>query len=291
MIRKLEIRFSSSGTIMHMHCTFCLATLTFITGCASTQHDGRLSAQITPGDPSAPSQVTPSECLAIARELSAHSWKPFANNILHGKDKKGVCVNTPDAGFEGERPGWWVPGEVNSGVPYKWGGFDDAASFDAAIANGAAGGDVSSPEKRRMDQAAVSADAAGLDCSGFVSRCLKLPTVQDTTQLPAICTPLVNASELRPGDILNVPHRHVILCAGWATPDHKWIYFYETGGAPHFWKPGLKQSPIESLLALGYQPMRYRGMATESRVDGKQVLTRAARSSADAVPQPSIGEP
>lgn len=33
-----------------------------------------------------------------------------------------------------------VPGEVNTGLPYKWGGFDDPASFDVAIANGLAGG-------------------------------------------------------------------------------------------------------------------------------------------------------
>jgi hypothetical protein len=183
-----------------------------------------------------------------------------------------------------------MPGEVNSGMPYKWGGFDDPASFDAAIANGFAAGDVSSPAKRRSDNAAVSAHAAGVDCSGFVSRCLKLPYVHDTAQLPSVCTILPNAQELRPGDLLNIPHRHVLLCAGWAMPDRQWIYFYETGGAPDFWKPGLKRAPIEALLALGYQPLRYRGMATETRTDGKQVLTRAARSASIVVTNPTIGE-
>ena len=272
---------------------FCILVAALVGGCASTTNTVSHPAGLVPGDPSAPSQVTPSEALAIARQLTSHSWRPFAKNILHGKDKTGVLVNTPDAGFkeQPERPGWWLPGEVNTGMPYKWGGFDAPASFDAAIANGFAAGDVSSPAKRRADQSAVSAQAAGLDCSGFVSRCLKLPSVLDSAQLPSVCTLLPDASTLQPGDLLDIPHRHVLLCAGWVTPDRKWLYFYETGGAPEHWKPGLKQAPIEALLALGYQPLRYRGMAREPRADGKQVLTRAARNSASVISAPGIGEP
>jgi len=270
-----------------------IISLAFFVGCASHPKDATRTAELTPGDPSAPSQVTPGEALAIAHELATHDWRPFSKNILHGKDRAGVLVHTPDAGFqeEHERPGWWLPGEVSKGIPYKWGGFDGPASFDASIANGLAAGDVSSPAKRRADNAAVSAQAAGVDCSGFVSRCLKLPTVHDTTQLPAVCFVLPSAGNLRPGDLLNIPHRHVILCAGWASADRTWIYFYETGGPPDYWKPGLKQAPLEALLALGYQPLRYRGMATEDRPDGKQVLARAVRSTAEVVSQPVVGEP
>lgn len=274
--------------------TLCLLVPTsFFVACATSPKDAKKPVPLIPGDPSAPSQVTPSEAMEIARRFSEYPWRPFGNNILHAKDKKGVLVNTPDAGFRDhpERPGWWIPGDVNRGIPYKWGGFDSPVSFDSAIGNGFAAGDVSTPEKRRLDQAAVSAQAAGVDCSGFVSQCLKLPTVHDTTQIPSICAVLPSAADLRPGDILNIPRRHVLLCAGWATKDRKWIYFYETGGAPDYWKPGLKQAPIDALLALGYQPLRYRGMATEPQVDGKEVLTRAVRSSADVVSQPTIGEP
>ena len=272
--------------------TLCFTAAALLAGCVSNTNSASHPAALTPGDPSAPSQVTPSEALTIARQLASHPWRPFSKNILHAKDRAGVLVNTPDAGFHGqpERPGWWLPGEVNTGVPYKWGGFDDAASFDTAIANGLAAGDVASPAKRREDRAAVSAQAAGVDCSGFVSRCLKLPSVHDTAQLPSLCTVLPGADDLRPGDLLNIPHRHVLLCAGWAAPDHSWIYFYETGGAPEHWRPGLKQAPLDALIALGYQPLRYRGMATEPRTDGKQVLTRAALSSAAVVSRPTVGE-
>ncbi|HBJ83382.1 MAG TPA: hypothetical protein DDZ88_05810 [Verrucomicrobiales bacterium] len=274
------------------------ALLLFVTSCGSPSKTDPAagSSTLIPGDPSAPSQVTPGEAMAIAQRYTNHAWKPFARNILHGKDPSGILVNTPDVSHEPQqdRRGWWIPGEVNRGVPYKWGGFDDPASFDRGIANGSAGGDVSSPEKRRADNASVSSKAAGVDCSGFVSRCLKLPSVHDTGQLPSVCVELASAHELQPGDVLNIPRRHVILCAGWYDPRHTWIYYYETGGAPDYWKPGLKQAPLDALLALGYKPLRYKGMAYEPVPSGKQpteVLTRAIKARAIVVPNPTVGEP
>jgi cell wall-associated NlpC family hydrolase len=251
---------------------------------------------LVPGSADAPSQVTPREAMAIAQAYASHRWQPFASNILHGKDPAGILVNTPDIGHDPaqDRRGWWVPGQVNEGMPYKWGGYDDPASFNEAVARGLAAGDISSPAKRQADNAGVSAMAAGVDCSGFVSRCLKLPRGYDTSQLPAICRPLANARELQPGDILNIPRRHVLLCAGWVDADRKWIFFYETGGAPDYWKPGLKQAPLGALLALGYQPLRYTGMATETVPDGKQpreVLTRAVKKAAVRIEEPTVGEP
>jgi hypothetical protein len=248
------------------------------------------------GDPSAPSQVTPKEAMAIAQRLSTHPWRPFAGNILHGRDANGIVVHTPDIGHQPGQPrkGWWVPGLVNEGVPYKWGGFDCPESFDAAVAKGHAAGDVSSPAKRRADNAAVSRHAAGVDCSGFVSKCLKLPTVHDTAKLPSVCDELPDALQLRPGDLLNIPRRHVMLCAGWSNPEKTWIYYYETGGGPQYWKPGLKQAPLAALLDLGYKPLRYRGMAHPSVKPGrsaKEVLSRSVKATADVVPNPTIGEP
>ena len=249
-----------------------------------------------PGDPGAPSQVTPVESMAIARQLATHPWRPFAGNILHGKDQSGILVNTPDISHEpdGPRKGWWTPGQVNEGIPYKWGGYDGPETFDAAIAIGNAAGDVSSPAKRAADNAAVSKHAAGLDCSGFVSKCLKLPSVHDTAKLPSVCEKLSNIADLRPGDLLNIPRRHVILCGGWANKERTWIHYYETGGGPQYWKPALKQAPLDKLLALGYQPLRYRGMARATLQPGqsaKEVLTRSVKATAISVPEPTVGEP
>lgn len=245
-----------------------------------------------PGDPAAPSQVTPTEAMAIAENYTRHGWRPFSRNIFHGSDTQSIRVDTPDIGYKPEngRNGWWIPGEINTGIPYKWGGFDDPASFDAAIAAGRAAGDVSTPQKRALDNSAVSEQAAGVDCSGFVSRCLKLPSGHDSSQLPALCDLLPGPMDLRPGDLLNIPRQHVMIVAGWAKPDRSWIYYYETGGIPD-WKPALKQAPLAALLELGYTPLRYRGMARESRPSDKQVLTRAVLAKAIRVPHPIIGEP
>ncbi|MFZ4683859.1 MAG: hypothetical protein ACOYMS_15245, partial [Terrimicrobiaceae bacterium] len=261
-------------------------------GCATVEPMPSSKDALVPGDPSAPSQVTPAEALSIAEIYTRHPWRPFARNILHGPDPAGIRVDTPDIGYRpaSGRDGWWMPGEVNVGIPYKWGGFDDPSSFDQSIAAGHAAGDVSTPAKRLADNAAVSSKAAGVDCSGFVSRCLKLPQVHDSSQLPAVCDVLPDPKDLRPGDLLNIPRRHVVLVAGWARKDRSWIYFYETGGIPD-WKPALKEAPLDAMMALGYQPLRYRGMAREMVPSGKEVLTRAARSRAIVIPNPVVGEP
>jgi len=276
---------------MHRASPFLTLFLVGLTACQTARQETGVSG-LVPGDPTAPSQITPTESLAIAQKYVNHAWRPFARNILHGQDPKGVLVHTPDVSLNDppERPGWWLPGEVNLGIPYKWGGFDDPASFDKAIAEGHAAGDVSTPAKRRADNAAVSEVAAGVDCSGFISRCLKLPSVHDTSQLPSVCYP-IEASLLRPGDLLNISRRHVVLCAGWARPDQSWIYYYETGGGPDYWRPGLKEAPLAAMLELGYQPLRYRGMAYEPRTSGKEVLTRSLWSRAAVVTKPTVGEP
>lgn len=264
----------------------------FVGGCATVSETSSAPTVLVPGDSSAPSQVTPSEALATAERYARHPWRPFARNIRHIVDGDGIRVDTPDIGYKpvSGRDGWWVPGEVNRGIPYKWGGFDSLASFDTGVGAGLAAGDVSSPAKRQANNKAVSAFAVGLDCSGYISRCLKLPRVYDTAELPTVCDVLKSASDLQPGDLLNIPRQHVLLIAGWARPDRSWVYYYETGGIPN-WKPDLKEAPLASLMALGYQPLRYRGMARESLPAGKEVLTRSAKARAISLPYPVIGEP
>src|SRR5207245_10070699 len=91
-----------------------ILALMLLTGFASVQKGTSLS----PGDPSAPSQVTPRQALETARLFSTYPWRPFARNIKHGLDPVGVRVETPDAGYRPEsgRNGWWIPGQVNEGI-------------------------------------------------------------------------------------------------------------------------------------------------------------------------------
>ena len=48
------------------------------------------------------------------------------------------------------------------------------------------------------------------------------------------------------------------------------------------------------MLVLGYQPLRYRGMAhppVKPGASAKDVLTRAVKATATLVPNPTMGEP
>src|SRR5438067_6052453 len=118
--------------------------------------------------------LTRNEALQIAEAFAQHRWDATAKNIRHGLDSAHVEIHTPNV--DATQPGTndashWTPGASNVGVPYKWGGFDTLESFDAGIKAGKAAGDLYTPEKRRHGGAAVSAEAVGIDCSGFISRC------------------------------------------------------------------------------------------------------------------------
>jgi cell wall-associated NlpC family hydrolase len=205
--------------------------------------------------------VTRAEALAIAEAYRTHEWVPTEANVKHGPDHQGILVNTPDVSYQkpGAVPGWWVPGQVNRGIPYQWGGFATPAEFDAGIRAGLAAGDVYTLEKRRLLESAVSREATGIDCSGFVSRCWKLSRAWSTRELATLCDPLVSWDDLRPGDILNTHNSHVALFAGWANPERTRLYTYETG-VPPYWLVVRREVATRHLQSLWFVPLRYRGM-------------------------------
>ncbi len=212
----------------------------------------------------APSTVTSGECLTIAESYRIHRWPADARHVRHDVDRAGIRVDTPDAGYRPARglPGWWRVGATNIGVPYQWGGFDTPASFDAKVRAGYAAGDVYTAEKRRLLEAGVSADAAGVDCSGFISRCWKLPRAHSTRTLPSLCSPVADWTALRPGDIFNTHNAHALLFAGWADPARQRALVYETGRPPA-WKVVRHEVPVTELRRQGYRAWRYRGMVQE----------------------------
>ena len=209
----------------------------------------------------APSTVTRAAAVATAKRYLTHIWTPSEKNILHGKDASGTRVDTPDTGWQPKtgNPGWWRPGVKNIGVPYKWGGFDTIESFDAGVRAGRAAGDTYTAEKRRLLNAAISASAVGIDCSGFISRCWNLPHACSTRTITRYCDPVPDMADVRPGDIFNTKNAHVLLFAGWARSDRTRLLAYETG-APPVMKVLLNEMGTEWLLAKGYTAWRYRGM-------------------------------
>jgi len=200
---------------------------------------------------------TRAQALAIAKAFASHRWTASEKNVMHGLDADRIEVQTPNrsasSGLEGAN--LWKLGEVNIGVPYKWGGFDSLETYDRGIAKGRAAGDLYSLQKRRRGGAAVSRHAVGVDCSGFISRCWMLPLKQSTSSLPSICVALRSTHDLRPGDVMNQPGGHVLLFVQWLDDSRQRAFFYE---AEPFSKVIRSEQSIEELQARGFRPLRSR---------------------------------
>ena len=220
-----------------------------------------LPAATWPGTAADPSSVTRAEAMATAEKYRTLEWIPAAANVLHGRDANGIRVETPDEGFKPKRGlrGWWTPGCINTSMPYQWGGFDTPETFLAGIVEGKAAGDVCTPEKRRLLDAAVSPHAVGIDCSGFVSRCWNLPRAYSTRTLTSLCDPVEKFTDLQPGDILNAHNSHVFLFKKWITPGHTRMLVYTTG-TPPIWAVQVGPLRTKQMAPLGYTAWRYRGM-------------------------------
>lgn len=154
--------------------------------------------------------ITRDEIIDNAERYVAHQWTPMNDNICHA-NLGGKKVDTPDEAFtqtENNIPGWWRVGTVSQSVPYKWGGYDTLNGFDAAVGHGACAGDINTAVSFG------SANAAGVDCSGFVTRAFGIPypTKYGTGTLPKITEKLDDYADLRKGDIL-LKSGHVMLVA------------------------------------------------------------------------------
>jgi len=134
--------------------------------------------------------VTPAEALAIGDSYVTHQWTAAANNLTNGliTDPSGNQVQTPS----------WVTVGSHVKLPYKWGGFNTVAGFDDGLASGKYAGD--------RNTADVSSYAVSVDCSGFVSRCWKLPYQYSTRMMDAAnpyIFPLGSWEDMRPGDAIH----------------------------------------------------------------------------------------
>ena len=201
--------------------------------------------------------ISRSEALRIGESYVQYRWEASSKNVLHGKDKKGVEVHTPDrdGGHGTPLDECWRVSEENVGVAYKWGGDDTPASFSAGIRAGKAAGDVYTVEKRRLDDAAVSDSAVGIDCSGFICRCWKTPKRYSTSSFADACIKLSSPSALQPADIMNQRRGHVLLFVKWLDEEKKRALFYE---AAPFSKTRATERDVNEMLADGFVPMRYR---------------------------------
>ncbi|MDX1680682.1 MAG: hypothetical protein R3242_08125 [Akkermansiaceae bacterium] len=211
--------------------------------------------------PGPAARVSRAEAMQIAEAYASLQWAPTEANVLHGPDADGIHVLTPDEGLArlGHIHGWWKSGKTNTGMPYQWGGFDTPQHFLDKLKQGHAAGDIATAEKRRLDDAAVSRHACGIDCSGLVSRCWRLARHTSTDELARLCVPLKSIWMLQPGDILLKPG-HVLLVQRWDPIRDANVLVYEATLKPK-WRVHRTSKSLREIEAHGYQPLRYRKMA------------------------------
>jgi hypothetical protein len=180
-------------------------------------------------------------------------WQVTPQN--YGPDPDTSC-----SGFSRIRRPWYLQGKMGQevrGVPYCWGCHGSLANFQAQMQRGTKAGNVCTKNEPRSD-------VAGVDCSAFVSASWGLSVHYTTAAIPAIAKPVSDPWELRPGDALNKPGSHVMLFLRF-TPDRKAeVMESSTGGCNG--RVCRNVYPLASLLARGYQPVRFKALADDNMV-------------------------
>ena len=131
--------------------------------------------------------VSRTKALRIADTYVLHQYNCSSSNLAPSN------VTAPDGDIV-RTPGWLIEG-VNARIPYKWGGFNTLAQFDAGLKNGKYAGDINTD--------GVSSYAVGVDCSGFVSRCWQMSYHASTRGMPSITTQYGSWEDLKPGDAVH----------------------------------------------------------------------------------------
>lgn len=227
-----------------------LSGVSLLNSCRSTGPDG--------------ATITRAEVLKTARTYTALTWQGNKRHALHGTAPDGQQIDTPDAltPARNRKPGFWWKEGTNIGMPYKWGGFDTPQQFTERLATERPvyAGDYASPAKVAGGDDAVCHYAAGIDCSGLVSRCWGLPRPYSTRELPSICTPLSSLDKLRPGDIILRPGEHVQIFVRWEDDTHTRYRAIEAAGDPEWRCFEILYNRHTLTTTRGFTPWRYKGI-------------------------------
>ena len=194
---------------------------------------------------------------SAAGTSTAPNCRPRAQMIetarLYYNNRSPLSAGNLDGECEGRKKPRYLRGAgVYSSVPYDWGGFDTVAEFRNAMSAGMQAGDVQTC--RNGD--CVEPCSKGVDCSGFVSRAWNAGH-NSTSSLPNISDE-IKILELRPGDILNRPGKHVVLFEKFGDDDPQtngpWVY--EATTSDYFDRVINRRTNWRRWL--GYSARRYR---------------------------------
>jgi len=173
--------------------------------------------------------------LFIGDSYTTHEWTASASNITNGRinDPNGVEIETPP----------WVEVGNNIQIPYMWGGFWSLAEFDNRLLNEKYAGDIAT--------SGVSQYCGGVDCSGFVSKCWKLPYQFSTRMMDDWITVAYSSwSEIKPADAIHkVGHVRMFVSAN---PNGS-LLTVESSGAD--WRVSYRSFNLSQLTA--YTPRYY----------------------------------
>lgn len=144
--------------------------------------------------------MTREDVLAVASRYARHAWTCSSGNShrLYNDLRSGKRYR---------------------GVSYNMGGFDSLDDFERKTRRGTIAGN----SKRRCGRGlCIRRNLAGLDCSGFMSRCFGIPR-HTTRSLPQISA-VVRRVDLEPGDILNAEGYHAMLFDRFDDEGQVWVY-------------------------------------------------------------------
>jgi hypothetical protein len=219
-------------------------------------------------------EFTPSQS-----NIGCRTWNAYIN-CLGGYRWTTVCTHSD-----------YQAGHTYYGIPYKWGGgdsLDDLGSssccdmFSRRLANGDLIGDTYNNWfgcPGGGQEKPVCPEAAGVDCSGFVTRVWGRPINEKygTWTLPNISTPIPFNTDadlvrkMRMGDIFNYVGHHVVLLYYFDPYDNNRPYYYEARWEdPYIHRVLLnngwdKISPRRNDNS-GYRPYRYNEIADDANL-------------------------
>jgi hypothetical protein len=146
-------------------------------------------------------------------------------------------------------------GQTFGPMPYYWGGGDTPDAFRTKLAAGSLAGSICTCREPQFNQCVVNF-AAGVDCSGFVSRSWGIPK-HGTTALGQVSKPVGDVSKLKPGDALNKAGSHVRLFVGFKPGPQLLLNVIES--ATNLRCEGVCQSTYTPQQLAGYRPIRFSG--------------------------------
>jgi hypothetical protein len=211
-------------------------------------------SDLAPAAPIAPS--TREQIISRAEGYLNINWTMRAENF----SRQGIenrC--SKQEGKYWQRPGRFTQasiGKTFGPMPYHWGGADTPATFLLKLSQNHLAGSVCTCREPKYDYCTVS-EAAGVDCSGFISGCWGIPK-HGTSNLNQVATPLNGLSKLQAGDALNKAGSHVRLFVRFKPGAAQVFEVIES--ATNVRCEGVCRNEYTADQLSGYQPIRFKGV-------------------------------